>query len=103
MARQASILIPSGDEAVVLTPATHTASATQTIGKRRLFAINADQDITIRFGLSTGNMTTVDNADYRIPANSQDVFDLGDAFDSFQVYNLSGVTANVYYQTLTVN
>lgn len=103
MARLSSVLIPSCEEAVLLQPTSSSASAIQTIGKNRIFAINADQDITIRFMNAAGPSLTADSADYRIPANQQTTLDTGQAFDSFEVYNLSAsTTANVYYQTLSV-
>lgn len=111
MSRQASVL--------TVTPSTITAGGTQTdfkvaalvastasavitLGKYRIFVINADQDITISFGLSS-NITTPTVAFYRIPANQQTTFDLGPSADSIQVFNLATTAANIFIKALSVN
>lgn len=103
MARYASILIPSNDlPQKVANLGTSTASSAIKIGTNRIFVINADQDITISFGLST-SIVTPTAAYYRIPANQQTTFDMGSANDTIEVYNLSGSTAaNVYIMILSV-
>lgn len=104
MARMASVLIPSCDAPVIISAlATTTASTLQTIGKNRIFAINAPTDVTILFGNKAGPALSPTGVEFRIPANNTFTFDTGQAFDSFMVYNLSTATAvNVSYQTLTV-
>ncbi len=102
MARYASILIPSCDVdikyAALGASSAHTA---ELIGKRRIFSINADQDITILFGDST--VAAPDASAYRIPANQQTVFDMGDAFTYIRVFNLSSSTAaNVWIKLLSI-
>ena|ERR1017187_4739468 len=103
MARSASILIPASDVSLnIAALAAVTASAIQTIGKNRIFVINADQDISIKFGMA-GTLTAATAASYRIPANQQVTLDTGPALDSFYVFNLNGTTAaNVYIQLLSV-
>lgn len=104
MARFASILIPAGDADIKISSlAAVTASSIQTIGKNRIFVVNADQDITIQFGNVAGPAFTPSAANYRIPANQQTTFDMGQAFDSLKVFNLSGTTAaNVFLKILSV-
>lgn len=104
MARFSSILIPSADPPIVISAlAASTASALQTIGRNRIFALNADQDITILFGNASGPTITPNSSSYRIPANQQTTLDTGSAFDSFKVFNNSGTTvANIYIQLLSV-
>ncbi|SRR6266550_2955653 len=102
MARFSVILVP-GDQAIKITGlATVTASSIQTLGKYQVFAINADQDITINFGNANGTMTPPTTANYRIPANQQTTFDLGSSFDSFEVFNQGASAANVYIIRLSV-
>lgn len=104
MARFSTVLIPSCDAPINIPAlAASTASAIQTIGRNRLFAINADQDITILFGNASGPTITPSSTSYRIPANQQTTLDTGQAFDSFKVFNNSGTTvANIYIQLLSV-
>jgi hypothetical protein len=103
MARQASILIASGDAPVKISAlAATTASSLQTIGRNRIFVINADQDICILFCISSGSQPIATTSSYRIPANQQTTLDTGQAFDSFTVFNNSTTPVNVYYQTLSV-
>jgi len=103
MARMASILIPSGDAPVVLSVNGNTTGTVQTIGKNRIFVINADQDITIAFGSSTAKTAVASANSYRIPQNQQFTVDTGQEFDQFSVFNKSAsTTASVYYQTLSV-
>lgn len=64
------------------------------------FAINADQDITIKFG--TAGMAAAAATDFRIPANQTYVYDLGRNFDRVRVFNLSSTTAaNIFIQPLS--
>lgn len=105
MARLSAILIPAGDTDIKIAAlATTTASTIQTLGKNRIFVINADQDITIQFGNAAGPSFTPTAANYRIPANQQTTFDLGSSFDSLKVFNLSGSTAaNIYIKFLALS
>src|SRR5690348_9205657 len=80
-----------------------SAGAVHTIGSNRLFALNATQDITIAFGLSTGKVASATSTSWRIPAGVSVQFDLGDAFDQFQVYNLGASAATVYVIFLKAN
>jgi hypothetical protein len=103
MARQASILIASGDAPVKISAlAASSASGLQTVGRNRIFVINADQDICIVFCISSGSGLTATTNSYRIPANQQTTLDTGQAFDSFSVFNNSATPCNIYYQTLSV-
>jgi hypothetical protein len=77
-------------------------STIQTIGRNRIFAVNADQDISILFGNSAGPSFIPSTTNYRIPANQQTTLDMGQAFDSFKVINDSATPANVYIQLLSV-
>jgi hypothetical protein len=112
MARVAAILQASADAPQVSLALAAASTATFTLSKNRPFAVNADQDITVAFGLSSGHLASATASSYRIPANQQSVFDLGFTFDQIQVYNLgtqngtggqTGTTAaNVYVQPLSV-
>lgn len=112
MARVASILIASGEAASNNAAVAAAATVTIVLAKNRVFAFNADQDVTVAFGLSTGNHPTATAASYRIPANQQSVFDMGPMFDQISVFNLgtqngtggaTGTTAaNIYVQPLVV-
>lgn len=99
MAIFTSIFPPAGAATHLSVNAT-SSSAKQTLGgKRFLFAINADQDITIKFGYDAAGVTAA-ATDFRIPAGVVATWDTGQ-FDSFAVYNLSASTANVYIQPLS--
>lgn len=100
MALQSAVLGFAGDAPIKIAAlATSTSSAEQVLGHNCVFAINADQDITIRVGNS--GMAAADATFYRIPANQQTTLYLNDAVDRIRVFNLSGTTAaNVYIQKL---
>jgi len=114
MARQAAAaLIPAQDAVLNFTTAAGAASAQKVLGKNVIFAINADQDVCISFGISTGGNAGLATAgSYRIPANQQVTIDLGSSFDQFSVWNLGtangtggktgSTTANVYVQRFVV-
>ena len=113
MARQATAaLIPANDAVLNFTTAAGAASAQKVLGNNVIFAINADQDVCISFGLSTGNANLATAGSYRIPANQQTTFDTGMAFDEVSIWNLGtangtggktgSTTANVYIQRLVV-
>lgn len=99
MALMASILIPTDKPIVVASLGASTASSAQQPGSR-LFAINADQDITIGFGSAT-KAPSAGASSYRIPANTEKIFDLGNGFDRFAVYNLATSAANIYILPLS--
>lgn len=100
MAVFSSILVPAGEAAVqVLALTATTSSAEIVLGTNRIFAINADQDITIKFG-NTG-MTVATGVEYRIPANQQTTFDTSDAYASIRVFNKGASAANIYIQKLS--
>lgn len=101
MAVFSAILVPSNDAPIkVAALAASTSSAELVMSNNRIFAINADQDITIRFG--TSGMAAADATFYRIPANQQTTFDLGGAFDRIRVFNQAAATAaNVYIELLS--
>lgn len=112
MARVASILIASGETSQQSAALAAAGNVTFILAKNRVFAFNADQDVTIAFGLSTGNHPTATVASYRIPANQQSVFDMGPMYDQISVFNLgtqngtggaTGATAaNIYVQPLVI-
>ena len=101
MATFDAILIPAETTGTKIAGlAATTSSAEQALGFNEIFAINADQDITIRFGPPSFSASAA-ATDFRIPQNSTMVFDVGRQYTSFKVFNLSGSTAaNVYYMKL---
>ena len=109
MARQAAILIPASAVAVTALALTAASTTSFTLGINQIFAINADQDITIAFGYAAATATTTS---YRIPANQQTVFDMGQALKVVEIYNLGtangsggqtgSAAANVYILPITV-
>lgn len=103
MATISAVFHPSDDHAIrIAALATTTASAEQAISAQRLFAINADQDITITFG-QAGNVPTPDQTCFRIPANATLTFDIGTK-TAFRVFNLSSTqTTTVYVLFLNKN
>lgn len=104
MARQAvSAFIPAGDADIKETVNATSAGAVHTIGKNRLFAINATQDITIAFGISSGGGAVSATANnFRIPAGVTMLWDMGSAYDQFQVFNTAASSATVYAKLLSV-
>lgn len=72
--------------------ATTSASTEQAFGNGEIIAINADQDITIRFG-PPGGVGAPDDTDFRLPQNTQSTFDMGNGWTSFKVFNRSTTTA----------
>lgn len=103
MAVFSSVFIPGSDAVIkVAGLATTTSSAEQTLGKHKLFAINATQDITIKFGVT--GLAAAAATDFRIPANTNVVFDTGSQITSIRVFNLSGTTAaDVYVLGLSLS
>ncbi len=103
MAVFSSIFIPSGQPPVKIAAlATTTASAEQVFGNNSIIAVNADQDITINWGQS--GMAAPTTTDFRLPAGTTMLFDLGQAYDRFRVFNQSSTTAaNVYIKSFVRN
>lgn len=101
MATFSAILVPAQTAATVISgQSAGSSSAEQALGYNQIFAINATQDITIRFGLP-GFSSAAGTADFRIPAGSTMVFDTGTAYTSFKVYNLGTSACNIYIQPLS--
>jgi hypothetical protein len=101
MATFDSILTPAQTTATVISGLTSGASTVeQTLGWNTIFAINATQDITIKFG-PPGFSALASAADFRIPANSTMVWDNGTQYTSFKCFNLSGSVCNVYIMFLS--
>lgn len=99
MATFAAIFPPAG-AAVKLSVNASASSAKQTLGGTKfLFAINADQDITIKFGYDAAGVTAA-TTDFRIPAGVVATWDTGQ-YDSFAVFNQGASSANVYIQPLS--
>lgn len=103
MATLSAVFHPSDDPAIRISSlATLTASSEQQLPAQRLFAINADQDITITFG-QAGNCPVPDQTSFRIPQNSTLTFDIGTK-TALRVFNLSSTqTATVYILFLNKN
>ncbi len=101
MATIDAILVPATNRGTkVAALAASTSTAETLIGHNVLLAVNADQDITIRFG-PTG-MGAADDADFRIPQNSCMVFDMGRDKDYIRFFNNSSTTAaNIWYLPLS--
>ena len=95
--------IPSADAPISESVTASSTGAIHVIGPNRIFAINATQDITIAFGLSTGKVAAATSTSFRIPAGVSIQFDTGDAFDEFQVFNLGTAAATVYAILLKAN
>ena len=94
MARFAQILSPAGDAVIKVAALTATtSSAEQLVGSRRIFSVVADQDITIRFGLT--GMGAADATFYYIPAKQQTTFDMG-TNTHVRVFNLAASAANIW-------
>ena len=93
------ILVPANEIAIKLSVTASSSSAEQALSANRIFAINADQDITIKFG--TAGMSAATTSDYRIPANQQTTLDLGSSLTSIRVFNQGASTANVYILLLS--
>lgn len=93
MATLSSIMVgdSSGDASGTIT--TGTSAGGIAIAKRRIFSINANQDISIKFGLA-GVTATASN--FRIPSGSTFTFDMGDANDHIDLFNNSGSTATYW-------
>lgn len=93
MATYSAILVPDGSAGNSSTVSGTSASAAINVGKRRIFAINATGDVSIRFG---GSSIAAVATDFRIPANQTFVFDSGDENAYFSLYN-AGASSVTYY------
>jgi len=102
MAVFSSILHPACEAAIrPAALATGTSTAEIALGPERIFAINADQDITIKFG--NAGMAAATGVEYRIPANQQTTFDIGKNLNSIRLWNLAATNANIYIILLSRN
>jgi hypothetical protein len=102
MAVLAAILLPGQDPDIkVAGLAATTSTAEQLLGKNKLFAINATQDICIKFGVT--GMSAAAATNFRIPANQTAVFDTGEAFTHIRVFNLGSSAADIYAKGLSRN
>ena len=99
MAVQSSVLGFAGDACITATPSAGTSTSEITLGNDAIFAINADQDVMIRFGNPGMGAATATN--YRIPANQQTVFYTSTANTSIRVFNNGSSTANIFIQKLS--
>jgi hypothetical protein len=100
MATFDAILIPAQKAPIKIAGlAASTSTVEQAFGVNEIIAINSDQDITIRFGQP--GLAASDATFFRIPANTTPVFDLGRAWPSIRLFNLSTTTAaNIYIQAM---
>lgn len=93
MAMYSAILVATAEPAISGTQATGSAHAAINLGKRRTFAINADQDIHVAFG--PVGMPDADATSFRIPQNQTFVFDTGDDSGGYiSIYNNTGSDAH---------
>jgi hypothetical protein len=96
MATMSAVFHPSDDAAIRISGlATLTASSEQVMPAQRLFAINADQDVTITFG-QQGNVPVPGVASFRIPQGSTLTFDIGTK-TAVRLFNLSSTQAATIY------
>lgn len=79
--------------------AASTSTAEQAFGKNTIFTINSDKDVTIKFGKP--GLSDASASDYRIPANVPLVWDVGNSYTSFKLFNLSVNPANIYIMILS--
>jgi len=93
VATYSAIFVPNKDLASFAV--TSAASVSTAIGRKALFAINSDQDVHISFDNTTGAGTAT-SANFRLPADVIAEFDLSEYYDTINVFNNSGSTANVY-------
>jgi hypothetical protein len=108
MAVFSSILVPANEAAIqILAQAASTSSAEIVLGPNRIFAINSDRDITVKFG--NAGMAAATGVEYRIPANQQTTFDVGSQLNSLRIWNTGNVngtagtptTSNTYILLLS--
>lgn len=75
------------------------SSAEIDIGNNRIFILNADQDVMIKFG-QTG-MGAAAATDFRIIANTYAPFDMGNNVRFIRLFNNGASTANWFIQYLS--
>lgn len=100
MATFTSIFVPGNDGNYTVSAT--TAGATQTLGPRTIFAINATGDVNIVF-FNAANPKTPTAANFRIPAGVIATYDLSDFYDSYAVFNNGASTVTVWHQRLNRN
>ena len=99
MATLSAILVMDGVPGNSGSQTTGASTAQIFVGNRRLIAINADQDVRIRWGSVSGPSAV--STDFRIPANQTFTLDSGDEHPYFSLFNGSGVTANYSWAYLS--
>ena len=75
------------------------SSAEISIGNNRIFVLNADQDVMIKFGLT--GMSAATATDFRIMANTYVIFDMGTQVGFIRLFNNGASTANWFVQYLS--
>jgi len=96
MAMLDAILLPAQSPATTIQNlGSGVSTIEQALGANTLFSINADQDITIRFGVP-GFSAAASATDFRIPANSTFTYDVGRNYTSFKCFNLAATPVNIY-------
>jgi hypothetical protein len=118
MSRQASILTvsPSNITASNIQTdfkqaiGTGSSGAVITLGKYRIFMISAfatsptsDAGINVSFGTAGASFNTPTSAYFLLPFGQVFTLDMGPSCDSVQFFNNSGVSADVYIKTMSVN
>lgn len=95
MATYSAILTPAQAPATVIgSLAAGASTVEQALGYNQIFGVNATQDITIRFG--PPGLTDASATDFRVPAGSTMVWDVGRQYTSFKCYNLGASSCNIY-------
>ena len=95
MAQFDALLVPGAARGTRLQPLTLASTVEQLVGKNIKFWYCADQDTHIRLGVT--GMDPADATDMLIPSKTPIMFDLGNDFTAFRVFNPSASTANVHY------
>src|SRR5690349_19643859 len=98
MALISAILGMSAEAGNSASQTTGGATSAISVGAYRQLAINADQDVRIRFGNSSVAAVVTD---FRIPQNQTFVFNTGPDTAYFSLYNNSGSTANYSWAYLS--
>ena len=100
MATFDAILIPATARGTqIATLASVASTAAQAVNNYGIFAINATGDCTIRFGLNT--TVAADATDFRIPANTTVIFDMGREFTHFRIFNPTAGNIDVSWLRLS--
>lgn len=98
MATYESVFIPEAKD-VTATLATVTATAEILIGINNIFAIQATDDMHIKFG--TTGMAAASASNWKIPAGSIFKYDMGRAVDTIRLFNPTGATITYWIQFLS--